>query len=176
MLPGILWELVAGDKVLVQPGTKRLSVGLHLLDAVRALSQKPSHMLSLDSNHVVISYFRTHALHAEKDLLDECLVLRGCKASSLRIPKASKARGCLDSKALPSLGPAFQTVKQMAKPVRELFFHIFLTSATAASAGLTTAALRPPLRFARSSKVLLAHVMGSPCVARYQLSVSPQQT
>ena len=31
---GILWELVAGDKVLVQPGTKRLSVGLHLLDTV----------------------------------------------------------------------------------------------------------------------------------------------
>ena len=54
--------------MLVQPGTKRFSVRLHLLDTVY---HKASHMLSLDVNHVVIFDFRTHALHAEKDLLDE---------------------------------------------------------------------------------------------------------
>ena len=37
--------------------------------------------------------------------------------------------GCLDSKALPSLGPASKvSSKCCAQPVREFFFHIFLTS------------------------------------------------
>ena len=97
-----------------------------------------------------------------------------------QIPQTSKAYdGLLGFQGSAQPGACFQTVKQMLCTAGPRVFlshlpHLGRGNHHRLAEG-HRGLLRPRLWFARSSKVLLAQVMGSPCVARYQFSVSPQQ-